>query len=99
MAEKTQIPHLAKTQENHIQESQKVSPFLAGDPKASRSRQDSKTRHINNKMNPRKKHHLVTASKEITVGLYMFDGTYPALISDVDQGRLIHLICSFPSLL
>ena len=72
-----QVPHLAQAtmgkwqeKKHHIQESQEVSPFPAGDHKAARNRQNSMTNtNPNNKKDPQKKHHPGMVSKKNTGGL------------------------------
>ena len=60
------------TRKHHIQESQEVSPFKAGDHnfKAARNRQDSMTRNTSNKKDPYKKRRLGTVSTKITDGAF-----------------------------
>ena len=70
---------------NRRDESQKISPFPAGDHKADRNRQDSMAKtNINNKKDPQKKHGLGTVRKLLEC-LNMFHGTNITLNSDVDQ--------------
>ena len=83
-----QVPHLTwlrtsfgkvtktTTRKHHIQESQEVSPFLTGDPKAARDRHSSITK-TNNKIKPQKKHCLWTVSKKITGGLELVSRYHP----------------------
>ena len=47
----------------HTQESQEVSPFLAGDHKAAKHRQDSVAKTNTNKEDPQYKYRLGTVSK------------------------------------
>ena len=56
---------MKKTQENHTQESEEVSPFPAGDHKAAKNRQDSiiKTNMKHNKKDPQKKQRHETIEK------------------------------------
>ena len=73
------------SRKNHIQESQEVSPFLAGDQKAARNRQDSMTTIT--KKDPQKKHRLGKVSTKILEGFNIFDGTNLTLVSDVYQDK------------
>ena len=58
------------TTKRHIQESQEVSPFPAGDYKSARHRQDYMAKKNTNKNYPQKKYTLGKVSKKITgVGL------------------------------
>ena len=59
------------TIKHHTQESQEVSPFPAGDHKATANRQETwQTRNTNNKNIPQKKYLLGTVSKKhLTEGL------------------------------
>ena len=57
------------TKTHHIQESQEVSPFPAGDHKAARNGRDSMVKTNTQKKDPQKKHRLRPVSKKITGGL------------------------------
>ena len=80
-----QVPHLNQdtewesdknTRKHHIQESQEVSPFPAGDHKAERNRQDSmaKTNTINKNIHNRSTA-LERSVRKLLEGLNYFHGT------------------------
>ena len=90
-----QVPHLTQdtTWEsnrntiNIINKSQEVSPFPAGDHKATMNRRESiETQDTKNTNDPQKKYRLGTVSKNILLeGLNQFHGINLSLNSDVDQ--------------
>ena len=66
------------TRKHNTQENQEVSPFPAGDHKATRNRLESITKihmNINNKTDPHKKYRLGMVSKISLEDLNMFSGT------------------------
>ena len=78
---------MTKTQEN-IQESQEVTPFLVGDYKAARKRQDSitKTKLKHKQQKGSTKEAAPWDGQKLSLeGLNMFNGTNRNLNSDVDQ--------------
>ena len=93
-----QVPHLTQDTNRKVtnsqlditNESQEVSPFPAGDHKASinkKTRTKAKQTQISYNMNdPQKKYRLGTVRKNILLeGLNQFHGTNPTLSSDMDQ--------------
>ena len=65
-----------KTRKHNNQEIQEVSPFQAGDHKATRNRLESITKiNTNNKTDPHKKYCLGMVSKKSPEDLNMFNGT------------------------
>ena len=93
-----QVPHLTQDTNGKVtnsqlditNESQKVSPFPAGDHKATINRHTRKhNKHAcnrNNMNDPQKKYCLGTVSKNISLeGLNQFHGANLTLSSDVDQ--------------
>ena len=78
----TQVPHLTldtvsesdkNTRKHHIQESQEISPFKAGDLKAARKRHDRMAkRNANSKYVLQKMNRLGTLSDKITGRLKLF---------------------------
>ena len=85
------MPHLTQdtiwksdknTRKHCTQKSQEVSPFPAGDHKATRNRQVIIT---DIKKDPQMRYHIGTVGKQLLEDLNMFDGAYLTLISDEDQ--------------
>ena len=81
---------------HRIQESEEVSPFLAGDHKAARHREDNMAKTKINKKDPQKKYHLGMVSKKITsftvptsTLILMWINTHRCLVHMKDP-KLIH---------
>ena len=75
---------------NQIPQSQEVSPFPAGDQKATSVRQDSiSDTHTNNKKIHKKKHFIGRENKNLN----MFVGANPTSISDMDQDEFGSYAC------
>ena len=74
---------------HHIQESQAMSPFPAGDDKAASNRQDRTTktiRNTNNRNGPQKKHRLGTGLSGIKETEYVhFSISFILLYHDFNQ--------------
>ena len=75
-----QVPHLTQdttwesdknTRKHHIQESQEVSPFPAGDHKAAMNRQESMT---NKKLKITKRIHKRSIALERSVKIFLLEG-------------------------
>ena len=92
-----QVPHLTQdttwksdknTRKHHIQESQEVSPFPAGDHKAEMNRQEcmKNTKHKWQKKSTKEARHWNSQLKRFLLeGLNLFYGTNLNLIFDVDK--------------
>ena len=78
------------TRKHHIQESQEITPFPAGDHKAAINTQDSMSskheKHISKRIHKRSTA-LERSIKKILEDLNMFDRTNRSLIINMDQDK------------